>query len=306
MTKALVISGYGDTGIAAHFVHRTLNYIAKEYAITYLTPVREKTAAKAIRKYYTGDITIASEKDLFYEPDWITFSTLLRAKYDNTFDAIILIGLKGSHIPVSDIIVNFSKDINWKSNWSPAMIDHRKLYAFDLLIADDRIHYIIDPLQDVHLSPLYAKRYYFYDMKYEGMPLEYKPFVEESCEIANEGKVYDLVFGCTADFDPTGNRNKFIQKMLQLSEAGQLGNHKLFFKSKKLELDTFVKHEEYMYYIKRAKNTVIIPSNDISQFSAFRYWEAKNVGCQPLLLPEVNFDGLIQHHPKEDIKYFML
>lgn len=98
-------------------------------------------------------------------------------------------------------------------------------------------------------------------------------------------KEFDFVFGYTILTKDRTNSADYLNEVL-----GSISNlrTKIFLRDKYNNIDTFIKKDEYLDYIKKSRFTLIIPSYNKETFSAFRYIESIYSGCVPLILDTVD------------------
>jgi L-rhamnose mutarotase len=97
-----------------------------------------------------------------------------------------------------------------------------------------------------------------------------------------EDKQYDFTMGWTVF--PNGNRSKFSEKITEI--ADQFKSVNLFTKDKVKNIDNSITIPEYLKLIEKSKFTYILPSYDNMCFSLYRFIEAIDLDCLPLLHPE--------------------
>lgn len=104
-------------------------------------------------------------------------------------------------------------------------------------------------------------------------------------------KDLDLCFGFTA---LTYHREKqYDDVMSSLNDNDNLVV-KLFIRHKGLGIDTFVKRDEYLENILRARYTLMIPPYDLKHFSIYRFVESVYNNCMPLITKDVYVDDFVR------------
>lgn len=98
-------------------------------------------------------------------------------------------------------------------------------------------------------------------------------------------KVYDLIFGYT--LYANGNRPAYVDWINQT--AKKFTTKQIYVKDAiEKEKSTIIPFEAYLHKIEQAQYTLVIPSYDSNTFSMYRFIEAIQRNCLPILHPECN------------------
>lgn len=103
-------------------------------------------------------------------------------------------------------------------------------------------------------------------------------------------KSVDLCFGFTA---LTAHREEQYDQLMASLDANEV-NAKLFIRHKRLGIDTFVKRDEYLDNIRKARYTLIIPPYDLKHFSVYRFLESIHNECLPLITKDVHIEDFVK------------
>lgn len=106
-----------------------------------------------------------------------------------------------------------------------------------------------------------------------------------------EEKNIDLCFGFTA---LTVHREKQYDDLMAGFKRVENITVKLFVRHKKLDIDAFVKRDEYISNIKRSRYTLIIPPYDPNHFSVYRFLESIHNDCLPLITCDTYTHDFVQ------------
>jgi hypothetical protein len=87
-----------------------------------------------------------------------------------------------------------------------------------------------------------------------------------------------------------GNRSKFSEKISEIAE--QFTSVNLFTKDKVKNIDNSIPIPEYLKLIEKSKYTYILPSYDNDCFSLYRFIEAIDLDCLPLLHPDCKVEDV--------------
>lgn len=209
------------------------------------------------------------------------------------FDRIIEIGSalsEASHLKRNKI----NKDKLFQNNSQFKFLSVRKIK--EVLLTTYKIsklnnikieHYIIDPQElDYNDIDCECERYFPYTSEIANFE-RHDAFLNyyKNLDNINVEKSLDFVFGYTIlTQDRVNNIHEIITNKLNDY------NIKLFLRDKYNNIDTFVKKDEYLEYIRQAKFTLIIPAYDSTTFSVFRYIESIYNDCIPLILDTNNLE----------------
>lgn len=143
-------------------------------------------------------------------------------------------------------------------------------------------HYILDPQEmrydNMPIQTSYTRYFPYNSKKHDFVKDDYfLDFYKKNKTIKE--KTIDFTFGYTIL-----TKDRAAQDFSRLDDW--LSDYKtiLLKKDKYNDIDTFVEKDVYLSYIKDSKFTLIIPSYDVSTFSAYRYIESIYNGCIPLIL----------------------
>lgn len=104
-------------------------------------------------------------------------------------------------------------------------------------------------------------------------------------------KTIDLCFGFTAF---TSHRETQYDNVMEaLGKCSELTT-KIFLRHRKLNIDTFVERDIYLYNIERSRYTLIIPPYDPKHFSIFRFLESIHNDCLPLITSDTYVNDFVK------------
>lgn len=149
-------------------------------------------------------------------------------------------------------------------------------------------HFIIDPQEinynDFNFKGIEYERFFPYtSTKFDFS--KHDAFLNSYTGRTTSEKEFDFVFGYTILTQDRSSSTNYINEVLNsISDL----KTKIFLRDKYNNIDTFIKKDEYLDYIKKSRFTLIIPSYNEETFSAFRYIESIYSGCVPLILNTVD------------------
>lgn len=146
---------------------------------------------------------------------------------------------------------------------------------------------IIDP-QEAHLT---SNRYFFYHNDRIGA--KYVPLIEYAMlhQAKSAEKTKDFTFGFTVTTDDRVAIYEEIKKI----EAQQMN---FLVRYPKIDVNTCVKKSEYDKMLEHSRYTLIIPSYEVSDFSAIRFWEALFRDCVPLVHASCKWEQAFVEFPE--------
>lgn len=116
-------------------------------------------------------------------------------------------------------------------------------------------------------------------------------FYFSSKNLSKKSKDYDFVFGynCTND-----KRKKISEFCSRIKEDERT----LLFRNDKFQkINNVINQQEYLNKISHSKFSLIVPSNDKSQFSSLRFLECISRRCIPLFLYDCNWQKYLEKYP---------
>lgn len=107
----------------------------------------------------------------------------------------------------------------------------------------------------------------------------------------NLEKSHIFIFGSSdlPSYDSKGYRTKLIDELLEV-ENKQNPKFKYMVKSKRHNIDTTLRQDEYNKLIEKSYFSYVIPSHDNNSFSFIRFLDIIHSGTIPLIAPECNID----------------
>lgn len=151
------------------------------------------------------------------------------------------------------------------------------------------IHHIIDPQEvnynDFNFKNIEYSRWFSYSSQKFDFGKSSAFLESHKRNVKNQDKEYDFVFGYTI---LTKDRSDDLEIQSIITDLSGKIKTRIFLRDKYKNIDTFIKKDEYLDYIKKSRFTLIIPSYNEETFSAFRYIESIYSGCVPLILNTVD------------------
>ena len=155
-------------------------------------------------------------------------------------------------------------------------------------------HFIIDP-QEVNYGDFnfeniqYPRRFPYTSEKFDFLRDDafLDTYIRNSAisvvteDSINLEKEFDFTFGYTILTEDRSESTDYLNSVIESLDGLRT---KIFLRDKYNNIDTFIKKDEYLHYIRKTKFTLIIPSYNNETFSAFRYIESIYSGCVPLIL----------------------
>lgn len=308
MQKNILITT--NNGLSSKFLFHTICDIAESFYIEnkqnkvyflshYASNDRVlKLFEKEKRNVFFDDIILSKDftSDLDYHvyDNWLEVYDTLDISSLPEFDKIIEVGSalsEGNRLQFG--ITNFDNLFMSKAQFK--FISGRKQKENILLVykiaSKQNIklkHFIIDPQEvnynDFNFSGIKYERVFPYkSTKFDFN--KHNAFLNSYIESTTFEKEFDFTFGYTILTQDRSNSTNYLNEVL--NSISNLKT-KIFLRDKYNNIDTFVKKDEYLDYIKKSRFTLIIPSYNEETFSAFRYIESIYSGCVPLILNTVD------------------
>ena len=100
------------------------------------------------------------------------------------------------------------------------------------------------------------------------------------------------------DYDSQGKRTKIIDELIKVDNP----LFKYLVKSKRYNIDTTVKQDEYNRLVSKSYFSYVIPSHDNNSFSFIRFLDIIHSGTVPLISPYCNIDCAFNIPLRKDLK----
>lgn len=115
----------------------------------------------------------------------------------------------------------------------------------------------------------------------------------------NVEKDMTFIFGSSdlPAYDTTGKRTQIIDRLLEVDTP----KFKYMLKSKRHNIDTTVKQDEYNRMLSKAYFSYVIPSHDNESFSFIRFLDIIHSGTVPLIHPSCNIDCAFDISYRDDL-----
>lgn len=308
MQKNILITT--NNGLSSKFLFHTICDIAESFYIEnkqnkvyFLSHYASKNRVlklfeKEKRNVFFDDIILSrdftDELDYHVYDNWLEVYNTLDITCLPKFDEIIEVGSalsEGNRLQFG--ITNFDNLFMSKAQFK--FISGRKQKENILLaykIASTQhiklTHFIIDPQEvnynDFNFKGIKYERFFPYKSTKFNFN-KHNAFLNSYIGNSTYEKEFDFTFGYTILTQDRSNSTNYLNEVL--NSISKLKT-KIFLRDKYNNIDTFVKKDEYLDYIKKSRFTLIIPSYNEETFSAFRYIESIYSGCVPLILNTVD------------------